>query len=137
MRVSTRGRYALRVLVDLAVNAGNNYISIREVAQRQEISLKYLEQIMPLLVRNHLVKTSSGRKGGYRLATSPEELKVGSVLRITEGSFAPVTCVNTLDCARAATCPTHPMWKKYEEIAAQFFDGISIADLADSQFRGI
>lgn len=99
--ISTRGRYALRVLVDLAEHGGGSYLPMKEVANRQEISLKYLERIVPLLTREHLLEGQSGKGGGYRLGRPPEEIRVGDVLRLTEGDLAPVSC---LSCG-AAPCP--------------------------------
>lgn len=132
MKISTRGRYAVRVLIDLAVHSRGDFLAMREVAERQEISLKYLEQIMPLLVRGNLVETFSGRRGGYRLARQPQDITVGMVLRATEGDFAPVACLDGKICGRAEVCAVLPMWKKFGELAAQFFDGITIGELAQT-----
>lgn len=132
MMISTRGRYALRVLVDLACHAKGGFVPMKEVAERQEISLKYLERIMPVLTRNGLVTAAPGRGGGYRLARNPAECRVGEVLRLTEGTLAPVSCIGGASegCKRAPDCATLPMWKKFNDLANNFFDGISIADLA-------
>lgn len=138
MMISTRGRYALRVLVDIARNAGEGYAPMKDVAARQEISLKYLERIMPALARANLVITAPGRGGGYRLARPPQECRVGEILRLTEGTLAPVACLapDAEECQRAAICSTLPMWKKFNELANAFFDGISLADLIGQESPG-
>ena len=129
--ISTRGRYALRVLLDLAEHSGGGYIPMKEVAARQEISLKYLERIMPVLIKNQLGAGMHGKGGGYRLTKSPEEYRVGDVLRLTEGDLAPVACLgcNAKTCARAPQCRTLPMWREFYEMTNRYFDGITIADL--------
>jgi len=129
--ITTRGRYALRVLIDLAEHSGGDYIPMKEIAARQEISLKYLEQIMPLLMKHNVVDGVSGKGGGYKLNRPPEEYVVGDILRLTEGSLAPVACLECDDitCHRAGECRTLPMWKKYNDITNDYFDGITVADL--------
>ena len=94
MMVSTRGRYALRVMIDLAETGGENYVAMRKIAQRQQISLKYLERIIPVLVKNRLVEGVQGKGGGYRLCRAPRDYKVGEILRLTEGDLAPVSCLS-------------------------------------------
>lgn len=128
--ISTRGRYALRVMIDLAEHGGD-FVPMKEVAARQEISLKYIERIMPLLTKENLVEGLHGKGGGYRLCRPPEDYSVGEILRITEGELAPVACLErgAKPCPRAAECRTLPMWKKYYAMTNEFFDGISIADL--------
>lgn len=128
--ISTRGRYALRVMIDLAEHGGD-FVPMKEVAARQEISLKYIERIMPLLTKENLVEGQHGKGGGYRLCRPPEDYSVGEILRITEGELAPVACLErgAKPCPRAAECRTLPMWKKYYAMTNEFFDGISIADL--------
>ena len=129
--ISTRGRYALRVMIDLAEHGGGDFVPMKEVAARQEISLKYIERIMPLLTKENLVEELHGKGGGYRLCRPPEDYSVGEILRITEGELAPVACLErgAKPCPRAAECRTLPMWKKYYAMTNEFFDGISIADL--------
>ena len=129
--ISTRGRYALRVMIDLAEHGGGDFVPMKEVASRQEISLKYIERIMPLLTKENLVEGQHGKGGGYRLCRPPEDYSVGEILRITEGELAPVACLErgAKPCPRAAECRTLPMWKKYYAMTNEFFDGISIADL--------
>ena len=129
--ISTRGRYALRVMIDLAEHGGGDFVPMKEVAARQEISLKYIERIMPLLTKENLVEGQHGKGGGYRLCRPPEDYSVSEILRITEGELAPVACLErgAKPCPRAAECRTLPMWKKYYAMTNEFFDGISIADL--------
>lgn len=129
--ISTRGRYALRVLVDLAEHSAG-YIPMREVAARQDISLKYIEKILPALVDGGFVEGVHGKGGGYRLARDPSEISVYDVLRLAEGDLAPVSCLSACasPCPRAAYCKTLPMWKGYEKITRDYFSGISISDLA-------
>lgn len=135
MLISTRGRYALRMLVDLARNAGEGFVPMREVAERQGISLKYLERILTILNQSGLIIGSPGRGGGYRLAKSPEECRVGDVLRLTEGSLAPVACLapDSETCSRAPYCSTLPMWKQFHDITNTFFDRITIASLVEHE----
>lgn len=130
MLISTRGRYALRVLIDLAVNSDDRYVPMKEVANRQGISLKYLERIMPLMVQAKFILGASGRNGGYKLATSAETIRVGDVLRLTERTLAPVACIPKGGCCRATVCATLPMWRKFQSMADSFFNGVTIADLA-------
>ena len=129
--ISTRGRYALRVMIDLAEHGGGDFVPMKEVAARQAISLKYIERIMPLLTKETLVEGQHGKGGGYRLCRPPEDYPVGEILRATEGGLAPVACLErgAKPCPRAAECRTLPMWKKYYAMTNEFFDGISIADL--------
>ena len=129
--ISTRGRYALRVMIDLAEHGGGDFVPMKEVAARQEISLKYIERIMPLLTKENLVEGQHGKGGGYRLCRPPEDYPVGEILRATEGGLAPVACLEcgAKPCPRAAECRTLPMWKKYYAMTNELFDGISIADL--------
>ena len=131
MMVSTRGRYALRVMLDLAEHAGDGYIPMKKVAERQGISLKYLEQILPALSKSKLIEGVHGKGGGYRLSRSPEEYTVGEILRLTDGELAPVACLEcgTVLCARKDTCKTLSMWSKFFQLTNEYFDGITIADL--------
>ena len=131
MMVSTRGRYALRVLLDLCDSTPGTYVPMKEIAEREGISVKYMEQIMPVLVKNGLVEAVHGKGGGYRLNRSPDEYIVGDILRLTEGSLAPVACLDcdAEECERADQCRTLPMWKELNNRITDFFDGITIADL--------
>ena len=129
--ISTRGRYALRVLIDLAGHCGNGYIPMKDVAERQGISLKYIEKIMPVLMKEKLIDGMHGKGGGYKLNRDPDKYVVGDILRLTEGDFAPVACLENgaSPCEKAAECRTLPMWKEFHRITNEFFDGITIADL--------
>ena len=130
--ISTKGRYALRVMVDLAEHRkGGEYLPMREVARRQEISLKYLEQILPLLTKAGLLEGLQGKGGGYRLCREPDEYSVGEILRAAEGSLAPVSCLEcgAKPCRRAAECRTLPVGKEYYRLTEEFFDGISLENL--------
>ena len=131
MMVSTRGRYALRVMIDLAENADGTYLAMKEVAQRQGISLKYLERILPLLVDGGLVEGLRGKGGGYRLTREPEEYPIGEILRLTEGDLAPVACLEkgARPCERAGSCRTLPLWRELNELVNGFLDGKTLADL--------
>lgn len=134
MMISTRGRYALRVLLDLAENCSDSYIPMKDVAARQELSLKYIEKIMPVLSKNKLVEGVHGKGGGYRLTRQPEDYKVGDILRLTEGDLAPVACLESgaKPCERAGECRTLPMWSEFYKIVNNYFDGITLADLLNN-----
>lgn len=134
MMISTRGRYALRVLVDLAEHRDGGYVPMKEVADRQEISLKYLERILPVLVKNGFVEGLQGKGGGYRLLKNPSECRVGDILRLTEGNLAPVACLECSrePCKRAAECRTYPMWAEFQAITNRYFDGITLEDIMKS-----
>lgn len=131
MMISTRGRYALRVMLDLAEHAKDGYIPMKEVADRQGISLKYLERIVPALSKSNLVEGVQGKGGGYRLCRSPENYTVGEILRLTDGELAPVACLGCAakPCSRKADCKTISMWSKFYDMTNEYFDSITIADL--------
>ena len=130
MMVSTRGRYALRVMIDLAENAGKGYIPMKEVARRQDISLKYLERILPVLAKNNMIEGVHGKGGGYMLTKQPSEYRIGDILRLTEGDLAPVACLecNAQPCNRTAECRTLPMWNRLNSIVNEYLDSVTIAD---------
>ena len=129
--ISTRGRYALRVMIDLAEHADDGYIPMKEVAQRQGISLKYLERIMPALSKNNLVEGVHGKGGGYRLSRKPEDYTAGEILRLVEGSLAPVACLEcgARPCGRMAECRTYPMWTEFYQLVTDYFDHKTLADI--------
>lgn len=131
MMISTRGRYALRVMIDLAEHDNGGYIPMKEIAERQELSLKYLERIVPVLAKNKLVSGVHGKGGGYRLSRSPDEYTVGEILRLTEGNLAPVSCLEcgADPCSRASECRTLKMWTEFYNMTNKYFDGITVADL--------
>ena len=131
--ISTRGRYALRVMLDLAENSDGAYVAMKEVAERQQVSLKYLERILPLLVEKKLVEGVRGKGGGYRLTREPDEYPLGEILRATEGDLAPVACLEmgAKPCPRAKGCKTLPMWKELDALICNYLDGKTLADLLE------
>lgn len=135
MMISSRGRYCLRVMTDLAEHQGEGYIPMKDVAARQDISLKYLEKILPVLVKNGIVEGLQGKTGGYRLKRKPEEYKFSEILRLTEGTLAPVACLDcgTAPCNRAAQCKTLPVWTELDRIINSYLDSVTIADLLQKQ----
>lgn len=132
--ISTRGRYSLRIMLDLAERPQGGYTPMKEVAARQEISLKYIEKIVPLLTKAGFIEGVHGKGGGYRLGRPPEQCVVGDILRLTEGSLAPVACLSCEEpCERADSCRTIGMWRRFEEITNEYFDGITIRDLMKTE----
>lgn len=138
MMISTKGRYALRVMIDLAEHQGEGYIPLKEIAQRQENSEKYLESILKVLVREHFLIGVRGKGGGYRLSRAPKQYTIGSIIRLTENSLFPVACLDphALTCPRAAQCRTLPIWKKLDQVVNDFFDSYTLADLAEHSESG-
>ncbi len=133
--ISTKGRYAIRVLLDLAEHRNGSYIPMKEVAERQEISLKYLEKIIPVLVQNGLIKGIHGKGGGYMLTREPEDYKISEILRLTEGELTAVACLSkdAKPCERAAQCKTLPMWKNFNKTINDYFDNINLNDLMQKE----
>lgn len=131
MIVSTKGRYALRVMIDLAEQNKSERVPLKEIAERQEISQKYIESIMTLLSKNGFVDAVHGKGGGYKLNKKPEEYRVGDILRLTEGSLSPVACLEkgAVECPRKSECRTLPMWTKLDELVEGYLDSVSLADL--------
>ena len=131
MKISTRGRYALRVMIDLAEHNSEAYIPLKDIVARQEISQKYLEGIMTDLTKEGILDAQHGKGGGYKLNRAPDQITVLDVLLTTEGDLAPISCLDQTaePCARAAECKTLPMWQKLYELLRSFFDGITLADL--------
>ena len=131
MIVSTKGRYALRVMLCFAQRNPSEYIPLKEIAESEEISQKYLESIMTILSKAGFVDAVHGKGGGYRLNRKPEEYTVGSILKLTEGSLAPVSCTTqgAAACSRSTCCQTLPMWERLEKMIDDFFEGITLADL--------
>lgn len=138
MLISTKGRYALRVMIDLAEHQSDGFIPLKVIAQRQEISEKYLESIIKLLVKDKLLTGVRGKGGGYQLAKAPEEYTVESILRITEDSMAPVACLEpgAEACARVAECRTLPMWRGLDKLIREYFENITLADLMHNEPDG-
>lgn len=131
MKISTKGRYAVRVMLDLAVHNTGEFIKVKNIAERQDLSEKYLEQIISILNKAGFVRSVRGAQGGYRLARDPSTYTVGSILRLTEGSLAPVACLEnaTNECERCDTCDTLAIWKDLENAINNVVDNVTIADL--------
>ena len=129
--ISTKGRYSIRILLDLAEHRNGGYIPMKEVAARQDISLKYIEKLMPALKAAGFIESVHGIGGGYRLAREPETYTLWDILLRSEGDLAPVSCLScgAAPCPRAASCRTLPMWQEYARRTNEFFDGITLADL--------
>ncbi len=131
MKISTRGRYAIRVMIDLAEHAQGEYIPLADIARRQEISEKYLEAIVSMLVKAGLLVGLRGKKGGYRLTKTPDQYSVGDILKITEGNFAPVACLEEEinSCDRASECKTLKVWEDFQKLVNDYFSSITIESL--------
>ena len=130
MIVSTKGRYALRVMVGLAMKDTGEYIPLKEIAEEEDISQKYLESIMSTLSKAGFVDAVHGKGGGYRLNRPAEDYTVGAILKLTEGNLAPVTCTSQ-GCSRPTCCKAMPMWERLEKMIDDFFEGITLADLIE------
>ena len=139
MIVSTKGRYALRVMLCLAQRDRDTYIPLKEIAEAEEISQKYLESIMTILSKAGFLDAVHGKGGGYRLNRKPEEYTVGAILKHTEGSLAPVSCTTqgAAACSRSTCCQTLPMWERLEKLIDDFFEGITLADLLKDGGAGL
>ena len=133
MKISTKGRYALRLMVDLAEHKDSGFIALKDVAKRQNISKKYLEQIVPVLNGAGLLATNRGNRGGYKLAKEPKEYTVGDILRITEGSIAPVSCLDSEvnPCERKNFCQTLYVWEGLYKVVNEYLDSITVQDIVD------
>ena len=138
MLISTKGRYALRVLIDMAEHNGNEYIKLKDIAERQEISEKYLESIVKQLVINKFVVGLRGKGGGYKLSKAPDEINVGEILRIMEGSLAPVACMEetNLPCPKVSECRTREFWRGLDETIRRYTDNFTVADLTRTDSAG-
>ena len=125
------------MLADLAEHGGNGYVALKDIAERQQISKKYLEQIVPLLSRSGILRTNRGFQGGYQLARTPDKCTVGEVLRLTEGSLAPVDCLlsDPAGCERSADCATLPVWQGLYKVVNEYLDGITLQDILDQKNR--
>ena len=135
MKISTKGRYALRLLLDLGEHRGDGFISLKEIADRQGISKKYLEQIIPILNRTNVLRTNRGAQGGYMLARTPDKYTVGEILRLTEGSLAPVACLEQEPnlCERQESCATLPVWQGLYRVIIDYLDHITLQDILDQE----
>ena len=138
MKISTKGRYALRLMLDLALHSEGGYVPVKAISERQDISDKYLEQIISILSRAGYVKSIRGAGGGYKLANAPETYTVGMILRLTEGSLAPVTCLDGDEntCERQEGCATLYIWKKIYNAVNDVVDHITLADIIENSKNG-
>lgn len=132
--ISTKGRYSIRILLDLAEHRNGRYIPMKDVAARQDVSLKYIEKLVPALKSAGLIESSHGIGGGYRLTREPEQYTLWEILKLAEGDLAPVSCLqeNAAVCTRAAECRTLPVWENYYRLTKDYFSGITLADLMDA-----
>ena len=135
MLISTKGRYALRVMIDLAEKRSDNFIPLKGIAKRQGLSEKYLETILPVLIKNNFLIGLRGKGGGYKLARTPETYSIGSILKLVENGIAPVTCldVNAKHCGNASECRTLPMWQNLQSLIDDYFETVTLADLCREQ----
>ena len=135
MKISTKGRYALRLMLDLAMNGENNVVRIKDIAERQQISDKYLEQIISVLNKAGYVRSTRGPQGGYLLRKAPEDITVGMVLRLTEGGISPVACLDAdeFQCDREARCSTIGLWRRLDKAIRDVVDTTTIADLVSER----
>lgn len=135
MKISTKGRYALRMLIDLAEHGSAGFVPLKDIAERQNISKKYLEQIIPLFNRADMLRANRGAQGGYMLARTPDKYTVGEVLRLTEGPLAPVACAvqDPVLCDRSVDCATLPVWRGLNKVINDYLDSITLQDILDQQ----
>lgn len=138
MKISTKSRYALRMFLDLAQQPRSDYISLKDIAHRQGLSKKYLEQIVTIFNNSNFLKTNRGFQGGYKLSKSPDEYTVGDILRITESSLAPVYCLEDPDmCIRSTDCLTRPIWQGLNVVINEYLDNITLQDILNSKKQEI
>ena len=138
MKISTKGRYALRMMLDLAMHSADGFVALKDIAERQDISKKYLEQIVPLLHKADLLRTNRGYQGGYALAKSPEKYTIGEILRVTEGNLCPVSCLQypVNECPRASECLTLPVWEGLYKAINDYLDSVTLQDIIDHANAG-
>ncbi|MBP3216857.1 MAG: Rrf2 family transcriptional regulator [Lachnospiraceae bacterium] len=137
MRISTKGRYALRLMLDLAIHNTGEYISLKDISARQNITVKYLEQIVTGLTRAGFLRSQRGNSGGYRLAKKPEDYTVGEILRAMEGSLEPIACLDdeVNQCPRSGECLTLPFWKGLSDVIREYVDGTTLQDLKEQSYE--
>ncbi len=135
MRVSTKGRYALRMLVDLAEHKNDGFIALKDIAKRQNISKKYLEQIVSVFNKTSILKTNRGFQGGYKLAVPPEKCTVGEIIRLTEGTLSPLACIDgdEVNCERSGECSTLFVWQGLKDVVTDYLEGITLQDIVDKK----
>lgn len=131
MMVSTKGRYALTVMADLAKNAGEGFVSLADIAEREQLSMKYLESIISILNKGGMLESLRGKNGGYKLARNPDEYTVNEILLLTEGTLAPVNCImqDGVECEKAATCSTLPLWAGLDGVIENYLSNITLEDI--------
>lgn len=130
MKISTKGRYALRVMIDIAINSNGDYVSVKDIATRQDISKKYLEQIMTMLTKAKLIETTRGNIGGYKLTKETKEYKIGDILRATEGDLSPLDClIDNSICTRKENCKTYSFWEGLDNVINEYIDSKTLEDL--------
>lgn len=136
MKISTKGRYALKFMVDLGINK-DQFVALKDTAARQGVSKKYLEQIVPMLTHSGMLVTNRGYQGGYKLVREPEQYTVGEILRVTEGSMAPVACLehDPISCDRASRCPTLELWRGLQKVVNDYLDSVTLQDLIDKYYK--
>ena len=137
MMVSAKGRYALRIFIDLAQNQGDGFVALSEVSKRQDVSLKYLETIVAMLVRGGLLRSQRGMSGGYRLSKDAKEISIYDIFNLTEGSLSPVACINCGEnfCNRSEICYTKEMWANVDNLINNYFKSVSIQDLLEKNAK--
>ena len=135
MKISTKGIYALRMMIDLSEHRNDGFVSLKDIAARQDISKKYLEQIVPVLNRDGFLKTNRGYQGGYMLARAPEDYTVGEILRLTEKDLMPVACLDqqTMQCPHCFECSSLPIWQGLSNVINEYLDGITLQDVLDQE----
>lgn len=135
LKISTKGRYALRLMLDLAEHGNGGFISLRDVSERQDISVKYLEQIIGTLCKSGLLRSSRGAQGGYKLARRPSEYSIGDILRITEGALVPVACLESSpnECPRCSDCATIALWEGLRDVINEYLDGYTLETLLENK----
>ncbi len=138
MKISTKGRYALRMMLDLAMHSADGFVALKDIAERQDISKKYLEQIVPLLNKADLLRTNRGYQGGYALAKSADKYTLGEILRVTEGNLCPVSCLQypVNECPRASECMTLPVWEGLYKAINNYLDSVTLQDIIDRANAG-
>lgn len=137
--VSTKGRYALRVMIDLAQHEGDGFVSLKEISARQGISAKYLEMIVSLLAKGHVVRSQRGKDGGYMLNRPADQITVGEIVLLTEGKLAPVSCLECADnvCEKATSCLTLPMWQQLDRLIEGYLGSVTVKDIVDGNIKSI
>ncbi len=131
--ISTKGRYALRLMIDIALYEANGYVSLKDSSSREDLSIKYLEQVASLLTKSNLIISYRGNNGGYRLSRKPSEYKIGEILRVAEGSLAPVACLECSKdfCNRRDVCTTIEFWDGFNKVINNYVDNVTLEDLVD------